>query len=36
MDAYLATGFASEKLTAESQEPQSAFYFAEQAGRVIG
>jgi ribosomal protein S18 acetylase RimI-like enzyme len=36
MDAYLATGFASEKLTTELQEPQSAFYFAEQAGRVIG
>ena len=36
MDAYLATGFAAEKLATELQEPHSAFYFAEQEGRVIG
>jgi ribosomal protein S18 acetylase RimI-like enzyme len=36
MRAYLEEGFAAEKLTAELQEPHSAFYFAEQAGRVIG
>lgn len=36
MRAYLKEGFAAEKLTAELQEPHSAFYFAEQAGRVIG
>ncbi|WP_324670504.1 GNAT family N-acetyltransferase [Hymenobacter sp. GOD-10R] len=36
MQTYLAEGFSSEKLTAELREPHSAFYFAEQAGRVIG
>jgi ribosomal protein S18 acetylase RimI-like enzyme len=33
---YLAESFAVEKLTAELQVSHSAFYFAEQAGRVIG
>ena len=36
MQAYLAEGFALKKLTAELQEPNSAFYFAGLAGRVIG
>jgi ribosomal protein S18 acetylase RimI-like enzyme len=36
LHAYLAEGFAAEKLTAELQAPHSAFYFAEQAGRVVG
>lgn len=36
MRAYLAEGFAVEKLTAELQEPHSAFYFAGLAGQVIG
>jgi ribosomal protein S18 acetylase RimI-like enzyme len=36
MRAYLADGFALEKLTAELQEPNSAFYFAGLAGQVIG
>lgn len=36
MRAYLAEGFALEKLTAELQEPNSAFYFAGLAGQVIG
>ena len=36
MRTYLAEGFAADKLTAELQEPHSAFYFAEQAGRVVG
>lgn len=36
MRAYLEEGFAAEKLAAELQEPHSTFYFAEQAGRVIG
>jgi ribosomal protein S18 acetylase RimI-like enzyme len=33
---YLANGFSQEKLTAELRNPHSAFYFAEQTGRVIG
>jgi ribosomal protein S18 acetylase RimI-like enzyme len=33
---YLAKGFSQEKLTAELRNPHSAFYFAEQAGQVIG
>ena len=36
MRAYLAKGFALEKLVAEVQEPNSAFYFAGLAGQVIG
>ncbi|GAB2962513.1 GNAT family N-acetyltransferase [Hymenobacter coalescens] len=36
MQAYLAEGFARDKLAAELQNPDSAFYFAEQEGRVIG
>ena len=36
MRAYLAEGFALEKLTAELQESNSAFYFAEAAGQIIG
>ncbi|UOG73476.1 GNAT family N-acetyltransferase [Hymenobacter tibetensis] len=36
MRTYLEEGFAAEKLTAELQESHSAFYVAEQAGRVIG
>lgn len=36
MQAYLAKGFALEKLTAELREPNSAFYFAGLAGRVVG
>jgi ribosomal protein S18 acetylase RimI-like enzyme len=34
--AYLANGFSQEKLAAELCNPHSAFYFVEQAGRVIG
>jgi ribosomal protein S18 acetylase RimI-like enzyme len=36
MQAYLAEGFAAEKLTAELLNPDSAFYFAELAGTVVG
>lgn len=36
MRAYLAAGFAPDKLRAELAQSYSAFYFAEQAGRVIG
>ncbi|MCC3156370.1 GNAT family N-acetyltransferase [Hymenobacter sp. 15J16-1T3B] len=36
MQAYLADGFALDKLTAELQHPDSAFYFAELVGTVVG
>ena len=36
MRQYLAEGFAPDKLRAELEQPHSAFYFAEQAGRVVG
>ncbi|RTQ49593.1 GNAT family N-acetyltransferase [Hymenobacter gummosus] len=36
MRAYLATGFALDKLMAELQHPGSAFYLAELAGAVVG
>jgi len=36
MQAYLEEGFSSAKLTAELQEPNSAFYLAELAGTTIG
>jgi ribosomal protein S18 acetylase RimI-like enzyme len=36
MRAYLAEGFAMEKLTSELREPNSAFYFAWLADQVIG
>ncbi|MCB2378329.1 GNAT family N-acetyltransferase [Hymenobacter sp. BT635] len=36
MSAYLAEGFAREKLTAELQNPDSGFYFAELNHSVIG
>jgi len=36
MTLYLGEGFAPDKLRAELQHPNSTFYFAEQAGRVIG
>jgi len=36
MRAYLQAGFAAEKLTAELQESNSAFYFAQLADKVIG
>lgn len=36
MRTYLIESFAVEKLSAELQALHSAFYFAEQAGRVIG
>jgi ribosomal protein S18 acetylase RimI-like enzyme len=36
MQTYLAEGFSDEKLTAEVQNPDSTFYLAEQAGRVVG
>jgi ribosomal protein S18 acetylase RimI-like enzyme len=36
MNAYLATSFSSEKLTAELENPNSEFYFATQNEVVIG
>jgi ribosomal protein S18 acetylase RimI-like enzyme len=36
MQTYLEEGFAAEKLHLELQQPHSAFYFAEQQGRIIG
>ena len=36
MNAYLATSFSTEKLTAELENPNSEFYFATQNEVVIG
>ena len=36
MNAYLASSFSSEKLTAELENPNSEFYFATQNEVVIG
>ena len=36
MNKYLEEGFALEKLTAELNDPNSVFYFAELQGNVIG
>jgi ribosomal protein S18 acetylase RimI-like enzyme len=36
MKTYLEEGFSLEKLTAELQNPHSAFYFAELDHRIIG
>ena len=36
MNAYLATSFSTEKLTAELENPNSEFYFATQNEIVIG
>lgn len=36
MKSYLATGFSTEKLTAELQDENSEFYFATHDGQVIG
>ena len=36
MNAYLATSFSTEKLTAELENPNSEFYFATQNKVVIG
>lgn len=36
MQAYLAEGFADDKLTAELHNPHSAFYLAEHGHAVIG
>lgn len=36
MNKYLEEGFALEKLTAELNDPNSAFYFAELDGNLIG
>ncbi|RYY94700.1 MAG: GNAT family N-acetyltransferase, partial [Chitinophagaceae bacterium] len=36
MRQYLDTGFADAKLLAELEHPESAFYFAEAGGVVVG